>query len=79
MDIADMSDDRIEFERANSIRSVQSRLDDGKDQVVVMAESGEQMIICVDCDLPIPSERIEAKPNAVRCIYCQMAFEKGIN
>lgn len=26
---------------------------------------------CIDCDEPIPTERLAALPNAERCIYCQ--------
>lgn len=26
---------------------------------------------CIDCDEPIPAERLAALPNAERCIYCQ--------
>lgn len=30
---------------------------------------------CIDCDEPIPSERLEASPYAVRCVWCQEDFE----
>ena len=30
---------------------------------------------CEDCCKPIPLARIKAKPDAVRCIGCQMIFE----
>jgi DnaK suppressor protein len=32
---------------------------------------------CVDCDREIPSERLEAMPEAVRCVDCQRRLEGG--
>ena len=32
---------------------------------------------CKDCGRPIPPERLEAVPEAVRCISCQRHFEGG--
>ena len=79
MDIADMSEDRIEFERVLGVASVKESLQKNDQQVVVMSEDGAPMIVCTDCNLPIPVERLEAKPNASRCIYCQTMFERGMN
>jgi RNA polymerase-binding transcription factor DksA len=31
--------------------------------------------ICVNCDRPIPPERLSAVPEAVRCLDCQRRFE----
>ena len=31
--------------------------------------------ICVDCDAEIPDGRLEAMPEAVRCVDCQRRFE----
>ena len=33
-------------------------------------------IICKDCRYPIAFKRLEVKPNAARCSYCQSRFEK---
>ena len=33
---------------------------------------------CIDCKEIIPRARIEAKPNAVRCIVCQSLFEREV-
>lgn len=79
MDVADMSDDRIEFDRQLGVQAVIDALKDEGDQVIVMAEDGAPMILCSDCDNPIPPDRLAAKPNAVRCIYCQTSFERGMN
>lgn len=31
---------------------------------------------CVDCEEPIPRDRLTALPSAIRCVTCQQAFEK---
>ncbi len=31
--------------------------------------------ICVECDDPIPAQRLDAYPEAVRCAQCQTRFE----
>lgn len=33
--------------------------------------------LCVACDAPIPVERLQAQPAALRCAACQTAFERG--
>jgi RNA polymerase-binding transcription factor DksA len=33
--------------------------------------------ICRDCDGRIPTARLRAKPEATRCIRCQLEFEDG--
>lgn len=32
--------------------------------------------ICCDCDEPIPIARLQAEPDAPRCIECQTLFER---
>lgn|GEM_PF-555293 len=32
--------------------------------------------VCVDCELPIPFERLRLQPAAVRCVECQEALER---
>jgi RNA polymerase-binding transcription factor DksA len=32
---------------------------------------------CVACDTPIPVQRLQAQPAALRCAACQTAFERG--
>lgn len=34
------------------------------------------VVICIDCGVVIPQTRLEAKPNAARCIHCQQIEEK---
>lgn len=32
--------------------------------------------ICVDCDKPVPEGRLEARPEAARCVKCQAKRDK---
>ena len=31
--------------------------------------------VCEDCNQPIPAERLEARPHAIRCIECERKAE----
>lgn len=31
---------------------------------------------CVDCSVPLPEERLDAKPDAERCVPCQQRLER---
>lgn len=33
---------------------------------------------CVDCDTQLPDERLEAKPDAERCVPCQQRHEAAV-
>lgn len=33
--------------------------------------------ICVDCAKPIPEGRLEARPEAARCVACQGKYDRG--
>ena len=32
--------------------------------------------LCIDCECDIPLKRLRARPEAVRCIECQKAYER---
>jgi RNA polymerase-binding transcription factor DksA len=32
--------------------------------------------LCADCDVVIPTARLEAEPTALRCVRCQELYEK---
>lgn len=36
----------------------------------------EGVRVCLDCFEPIPSARLKAKPDAVRCVDCKTIWEK---
>jgi hypothetical protein len=82
MDLADLSDERIEIERMRGIRAVLAALRPDTPQVVIPGENGEPRVVCCDClyerevITPIPPERLAANEYAIRCIDCQIAYEK---
>ncbi|AGH75431.1 C4-type zinc finger protein, DksA/TraR family [Edwardsiella piscicida C07-087] len=36
---------------------------------------GAAVLICEECDAPIPADRRAAYPSVTRCVYCQSALE----
>lgn len=40
-------------------------------------ETLDGRVVCIDCDHPISTARLAAKPNAARCIGCQQLQEQG--
>lgn len=72
-----MSDevDRI-TERDEQLLSLQlaPRLDNqlSDDEIALIALNGRD---CIECGLPIPPQRLQAVPFAVRCICCQQDYE----
>jgi len=36
------------------------------------------VVMCDDCENEIPLDRLAAKPDCIRCIDCQMAYEKEL-
>lgn len=76
MDIADVSDERIELERQAGIRAVLDSLLPDTPQVIIAGDDGAPMIICYDCGGPIPTDRLAVQPRAIRCIDCQAIYER---
>lgn len=69
-DESDRASDIQEFEISLAIKQHQQQ---PKEQPV-FNENG--LKICVDCDVPIPPERLRANQNAVRCVHCQEELER---
>lgn len=42
-----------------------------------LAEAGDSARRCMDCDTPIPADRLQAVPDATRCIDCQRDIERS--
>jgi RNA polymerase-binding transcription factor DksA len=34
--------------------------------------------LCVGCGQPVPESRLEARPDAARCVACQSAYDKSL-
>ena len=74
-DAVDLGDDRF--------RAGMAHVDKQRDQEELMAIDAARARIadgsygeCADCGVPIPVERLEAQPTALRCVACQTRYEK---
>jgi RNA polymerase-binding transcription factor DksA len=76
----DLNDLRDEDDRAAILAELEredalaSRYDPPADPQAKCPYTGA--IICYDCQVEIPQERLAAIPNAVRCVDCQRQEEK---
>jgi DnaK suppressor protein len=73
MDEIDIAQLMEECERSEALR----RLRDAQTESEAQAVDDEKgVVICRDCDAPIPPERLAAQPHAVRCIDCQREYDR---
>lgn len=70
-DLADISGPRIDFETELNVRAALDAMLPDEPQVIIAGDDGAPMIICYDCEDPIPPQRLAAKPHATRCVDCQ--------
>lgn len=71
MDDADRAKDYEMAERSAAIQKQQQRAHEIDRPLYVRG-----VRVCLDCLDPIPDERIEAKPDAVRCTFCKEIHER---
>lgn len=50
---------------------------DDKARTTQQLVAGDSARCCVDCDAPIPADRLEAVPETKRCIDCQRDIERS--
>jgi DnaK suppressor protein len=72
-DLYDRAQERDQQNNDDAQALHQANLQPEPEQVIVAG-----MVLCIDCDEPVQPERLRAKPNAARCIYCQGAYEKEL-
>ena len=60
-------------ERKQGIKEVLDRPDHGVGESQLMIND---QVCCIDCYDPIPQQRLEIRPNAVRCVECKEIWEK---
>lgn len=48
-----------------------------REEIKPIEEEFELAKICIQCEKPIPIERLEAVPGTVRCVSCQGKLESG--
>jgi len=72
-DDVDRAKDLEMMQRKNALDDVLSKPDRnaGEQQLFINDE-----VCCIDCYEPIPQERLQIKPDAVRCVYCKEIWEK---
>jgi len=73
--------DQIETGRLGEVRMAEIHIDRNTLNLIHEAEqrmSEDLYGICLDCDEPIPRERMFALPMAVRCAPCQEKFEEKL-
>lgn len=72
MDVADRADSENEHFVNNALYNQHKQ----REQTNHHASSEDKVRYCVDCGEPIPAARLEAVPEAMRCVECQHIFEK---
>lgn len=70
MDSVDIVTSQMEVLSEAHIRRVVQNLHHGEDET----RHGE--VYCVDCGELIPESRLQAMPNAKRCLACQAKYER---
>jgi RNA polymerase-binding transcription factor DksA len=73
MDEIDIAQYLEECERNEALRRLKGLGADGESQLV---DDEHGLVICRDCDAPIPKERLAAQKHAVRCIECQREYDR---
>jgi DnaK suppressor protein len=68
----DVALEKTEIDREEAIRRI---LNGALKEEPMLDGKGNR--ICYDCEAVIPAKRIEAVPNAVRCVECQSIAEKA--
>lgn len=65
----EIAQERAERERAESVAAIVDRT--REEQLII-----DGVVCCRDCEEKIPSKRLKACPEAVRCIDCQVRHDK---
>lgn len=74
-DLADQAD--VELERDHENAAVARELHVLRDIEAARARRANgQAGVCIDCEEPIPFERLKARPAAARCVPCQERHEQ---
>jgi len=68
--MADVGTDNMEREKAFFFATREGKFLNHIEQALQRVESGDYGN-CIDCQIPIPGERLEAVPTATRCVPCK--------
>jgi DnaK suppressor protein len=73
MDYIDIAQIVEECTRAEALQRLKASLAENEQQVT---DPERGLVVCLDCEAPIPLERLAANPRAVRCIDCQLEYDR---
>jgi RNA polymerase-binding transcription factor DksA len=73
MDDIDIAQYLEECERSEALRRVK---DSNEESDLQLVDREHGIVICLDCDAPIPKERLAVQKYAVRCIDCQREYDR---
>lgn len=68
--------DLIDRAKEMEMRQRQVALDNALQTTEPAQDIQDGVVICIDCTIPIEIARLDAKPNAARCIQCQTIEER---
>jgi RNA polymerase-binding transcription factor DksA len=74
MDDIDFAQYLEECERDEALRRLRQASEEDEERQVVDDRSG--VVLCRDCDGPIPKARLAVQRHAVRCIDCQREYDR---
>lgn len=74
MDDIDFAQYLEECDRSEALWRLRHSTEEDEEKQVVDDQSG--IVLCRDCDAPIPKARLAAQKHAVRCIDCQREFDR---
>ncbi|MFN3881919.1 MAG: TraR/DksA C4-type zinc finger protein [Nitrincola lacisaponensis] len=70
----DLYDRAQEREQANTAAAQRAHAERQTPEPPQQRVAGQ--VLCIDCDEIVEPRRLEAKPNAARCIHCQTTWER---
>lgn len=70
----DIAQEAVEREVSMTLQRLLAELQEDVEHALMRLEEGGYGT-CEDCQRPIPSERLRARPEAVRCVACQRSHD----
>ena len=77
MDIIDLANKHAELFRDNALAARAREAGVSRWKPLEMPLYIDGVRCCLDCEDPIPEERLEIKRDAVRCVACQERYERS--
>jgi len=71
-DEIDRANDYASFANEVALKNYAQNQHSAKQRII------DDVVMCDDCENEIPLNRLAAKPDCIRCIDCQLAYEKEL-